>query len=150
MWPVSGLTTSAGVLARKDLSESWQVAQDVADTTVWFMFHEVKLVVLVWQESHATPGAGMCPPGPVAGLTTTAGVPGKDLPVSWQVAQGVIATLACCVVPICQDVNVLVLVWQLSHDAVAGMWPGTWPSPGPEAPWQVRQAPAPGAPVVAW
>ena len=27
--------------------------------------------------------------------------------------------------------------------------PGTWPSPGPDAPWQVRQAPAPGAPSAA-
>lgn len=96
---------------------------------------------------QVTEPVGMCP---LAGLTTTAGVPGKLLPVSWQVAHAVAATEVCCVAPICHGVKLLVLVWQVSHAAVAGIWPPTWPSPGPAGPWQVRHDPAAGWPLVAW
>ena len=146
MCPLVGLSTSAGVLAMNTTPASWQVAHAVAVTAPWFMLQVLKSLVLVWQVLQVTDPVGMCP---LAGLTTTAGVPGKDLLVSWQVAHGVAATAVCCVAPICHGVKLLVLVWQVSHAAVAVMCPFTWPNPGPAAPWHVRQLPAAGWPVIA-
>jgi hypothetical protein len=107
------------------------VAHAVLATTVWFIAKVLKLLVLVWQASQVPDPVGMWP---VAGFTTVTGVPGKLLPVSWHVAHATDATDACCVAPICHAVNVLVLVWQVSHDALAVMCPPTCPSPGPAAP----------------
>ena len=49
---------------------------------------------------------------------TTAGVPTKLLPVSWQVAQLLVMPVWFIAVPL----NAVVLLWQDSHAALVGMW----------------------------
>ena len=127
---------------------SWQVAQAVPATGVWFIAVPLKFVNLAgaWQLSHAAAPTGMC----VAGGVTTA-TPKKLFPVAWQVAQAVPATGVWFIAVPLKLVN-FDGAWQLSHAAVptgmcvvGGVTTVTPKKLLPVA-WQVAQAtPATGA-----
>lgn len=106
-----------------------------AVTLVWFMVHTANPpgAVLVWQVSQALPlVTGICD----AGLDTT--------PVYWplwQVPQTEAeVTPAWFIVQVAKPPGVVVLVWQVSHAALVGIWaagllitPAYWPL------WQLAQ-----------
>ena len=76
------------------------------------------MLVLVWHWSHAA-AVTMCP---LAGLVTTAGLPAKLFPVSWQLAHAAPATCVWSIVQLAKPPGTVVLVWQVLHWAVVTTW----------------------------